>query len=92
MLPSTGSDRPSNGCRRRVSVTAVTALTPLTPRGHAQIPVTSRVQHRRRGQHGVILIQAGHRLPQIDRHPAADARGDPQHPPLAVLTELTTDG
>jgi hypothetical protein len=48
------------------------------------IPVASSVQHRHRGQHRVILIQAGHRLAQIDRHPAGDARGDPQHPPLTA--------
>ena len=42
------------------------------------------MQHRRRGQNGVILIKAGHRLPQINRHPLGDARGDPQYPPLTA--------
>jgi len=42
------------------------------------------MQHRHRGQTGVVLIKAGHHFPQIDRHPLGDARGDPQHPPLTA--------
>ena len=55
-----------------------------SPRRHVQIPGADSVQHRRRGQHRVLLIQAGHRLAQIDRHPAGDARGETPDPPLTA--------